>query len=153
MKEVEELLAIVESLRKQYEQFGLRFSLDGKLVGDIGEVLAAQKYGLTLFPGNHPLHDGQENATGRLIQIKSSMNNRSYFPCRHGVPHYYIAIQILPNGEIDEIFNGPGGYIQEHYIEARGLTNNDQYVYTLSGQVLREFNVLIPANEKIQLIE
>jgi len=148
MEEIEQLLAITENLRQQY---GLGFALGGNLVGDLGEVLASEKYGLTLLGNNTPTHDAQEIITGRMIQIKSSMQNRSYFPCRHAVPDYYIAIQILPNGELDEIFNGPGNFIVENYINARGLVNNGQYVYTLSGNILRSLNNQVEVADKIQV--
>jgi hypothetical protein len=43
MQEIKQLLEITQKLRTQYQR---SFSLDGHLVDDIGEVLAAEKYGL-----------------------------------------------------------------------------------------------------------
>ena len=43
---VRELYAIQNRLREAFPD--RRFSLDGKLVGDLGEVIAAERYGLEL---------------------------------------------------------------------------------------------------------
>ena len=91
MKEISDLLKITEELSKKYNR---GFTLDGKLVGDIGEVLAAEKYGLELLPNNTAVHDAKEKDTKRLVQVKSSFNCTSYFPCNH-VPNYFLAIQRL----------------------------------------------------------
>jgi hypothetical protein len=60
MKEINELLVITQKLREKYKKYGRQFTLDGKLVGDIGEVLAAEKYGLDLLGENEPMHDAVE---------------------------------------------------------------------------------------------
>lgn len=148
MEEISQILAITELLRNQY---GRNFTLDGKLVGDIGEVLAAENYGLTLLPENNNTHDGTEDISGRLVQIKSSFSNRSYFPCNtEHIPDYFIAIMINNDGTFVELFNGPGHYIYENYILARGLTANPRrYLYTLSGNILQTLKINVPDNEKI----
>jgi hypothetical protein len=43
MLEIKQLIVIAQKLRAQYQR---SFSLDGRHVGDIGEVLGADKYGL-----------------------------------------------------------------------------------------------------------
>jgi len=144
MKEIKQLLKITNSLRKKY---GKNFTLDGKLVGDIGEVLAKEKYGLKLYAENEPTHDGEEKATGKKVQIKSSFKNNSYFP-HHPIPEYFLSLNILENGELEELFNGPGQYILEHYIIARGLKKQKEY--SLAKSVLHKLNKKVPLNEKIR---
>lgn len=148
MIEITQLLKIVRSLKEQYSR---GFTLDGKLVGDIGEVLSSEKYGLRLLDENAHVHDSKEISTGRLIQIKSSFRNVSYFPCRNS-PDYYLAIQIFEDGSIEELFNGPGQFIIDRYINARGLKAKNRYVYTLSGNILRKLNEDVPDEQKINLI-
>jgi hypothetical protein len=46
-----------------------KFTLDGHLVGSIGEVVAACAFGLTLYPSGTDTHDG-ESEDGRRVQIK-----------------------------------------------------------------------------------
>lgn len=44
---IKELLGIVHSLRDKYPH--KRFTLDGRLVGDLGELIAEEHYKLHLF--------------------------------------------------------------------------------------------------------
>lgn len=151
MQEIRELLKITQKLRTQY---GRSFSLDGKLVGDIGEVLAAEKYGLELLSENAYKHDAKELATGRMIQIKASFKNYSYFP--HGdakLPDYFLSLNILENGKTEELFNGPGHFIVEHYIKARNLKHYKETYYTLSKGVLKALNEEVPEDQKIKVVK
>jgi len=145
MKEIKQLLAITKSLKEQY---GRNFTLDGRLVGDIGEVLVAEKYGLELLPENTPIHDAKEISTGRLVQIKSSFKGYCYFPF-DAVPDYFISVKILPNGDLDELFNGTGQYIVDNYIKARNLKPYKNSYYTLSKGVLKKLNEKILELDKI----
>jgi len=136
MKEIKELLKITNNLKVKYKR---SFTLDGKLVGDIGEVLAAEKYGLTLFDENTHVHDGKEIKSNKLVQVKSSFSNKSYFPCNH-VPDYFLAIKILEDGTIEELFNGKGSFIVANYIIPRNLKAEGKYLHTLSGGILKKIN-------------
>ncbi len=147
MIEIEQLFAITETLKNRY---GRAFTLDGKLVGDIGEVLVAEKYGLTLLDENNNTHDAT-HPDGRNIQIKSSFLNKSYFPTGI-IPDYFIGIKINRDGSIEELFNGKGEFVYQNYIVARGLKNNGQYLYTLSGNILKNLNEMAPIADKIPMI-
>lgn len=148
MKEIKQLLKITRSLKAKYNK---NFTLDGKLVGDIGEVLAAEKYGLKLFGENEPIHDATEITTGRKVQIKSSFKGYSYFPFRD-VPDYFLSLNILENGDLEELFNGTGQYIVDHYIKARNLKPYNKTHYTLSKGILQKLNMQVPINEKIKVV-
>ena len=149
MKEISQLLKITRKLSKKYNR---GFTLDGKLVGDIGEVLAAEKYGLELLSSNARVHDGREKSSNRLVQVKSSFTYASYFPCNH-VPDYFIAIQISEDGTTKELFNGKGSIIKHYYIEARNLTaNKGRYLYSLRGGILETLNRQVPKEDKIKMI-
>lgn len=154
MQEIKQLLEITKQLKEKYKPLGRNFSLDGKLVGDIGEVLAAEKYGLELLSENAYKHDAKELATGRMIQIKASFKNYSYFP--HGadkLPDYFLSINILENGEIEELFNGPGHFIVERYIKARKLNHYKETYYTLSKGFLKALNNEVPKDQKIKVVK
>lgn len=151
MEEIKQLLAITQKLKDKYKHLNKQFSLDGKLVGDIGEVLAAEKYGLKLFEENTQIHDAEELATGRKVQIKSSFKGYSYFPCgKERIPDYFLSIAINEAGEITELFNGPGQFIVGNYIEARKIKPYKNSYYTLSKGVLVKLNKLVDKNDKIQ---
>lgn len=150
MQEIKQLLEITQKLRNQYKR---GFPLDGRLVGDIGEVLAAEKYGLELYSENTAIHDGFEKSSGRKVQIKASFKNYSYFPFGFDkLPDYFLSVNILENGELEELFNGPGHFIMEHYIIKHDLKHYKETFYTLSKGRLRELNKLVPTEEKINKI-
>jgi hypothetical protein len=48
---------------------GRKFTPDGHLVGSIGEVVAAEALGLTLYPASRPCHDAYDSE-GRDVQVK-----------------------------------------------------------------------------------
>lgn len=150
MQEIKQLLEITQKLRNQYKR---GFPLDGRLVGDIGEVLAATKYGIELYPENNAIHDGHELATGRKVQIKASFKNYCYFPFgTDRIPDYFLSINILECGEIEELYNGPGQYLFTNYIELRGLRHYKETFYTLSKGLLRTLNALVSVEEKIKQV-
>jgi hypothetical protein len=150
MKEIKELLTITEKLRNDPKNHGRTFTLDGKLVGDIGEVLAAEKYGLDLLPHNNQVHDAKEKSTERLVQIKSSFKNNFYFPYKH-VPKYYLCINILENGEIEEVYNGTGKFVLDNY--AKNLKHYNETYYTLAKGKLFELNKIVPKRDKIKMVK
>ncbi|MEP2025410.1 hypothetical protein [Reichenbachiella sp.] len=149
MKEIKELLSITQKLRDKYN--GKQFTLDGKLVGDIGEVLAAQKYGLELYGENEPVHDGYEISTGRKVQIKSSFKGNSYFPYKQ-VPEFFLSLIITEDGKLEELFNGPGQFIVDHYIKTNNLKGFRKNYYTLAPGILRKLNTDVPQKEKINIL-
>lgn len=51
------------------------FTIDGRLVGDIGEVIAAIEYDLTLDEVQRPRHDAR-TSDGRHMQIKARAKDR-----------------------------------------------------------------------------
>jgi hypothetical protein len=64
-----------DRLRDHYNVPGLAFSLDGKLVGNIGEAVAAELFGLTLSPGGGTGIDGRA-PDGRTVQVKATGTGR-----------------------------------------------------------------------------
>ena len=131
---VQKLLAIVAELHETYPV--KPFTLDGRLLGDIGEVLVWESYDLELFPGLPARHDAK-CSRGRLVQIKATMKDSLTFPADH-VPDYYLGIQIHSNGAFTEIFNGPGSIAWEA-IKGR------------KGHNVRLHSVKITALQKLQL--
>lgn len=139
MEEIKQMLEITRKLKAKYIHLNKQFCLDGKLVGDIGEVLVAEKYGLKLLNENAPIHDAEELTTGRMVQIKSSSKGYYYFTCgNERVPAYFLCIKIYETGEIEEIFNGPGHFIVDHYILKSKLKAYKNSYYTLSKGRLKK---------------
>ena len=87
------------------------FTVDGRLVGDIGEMLAFRDYEITLYQRLSPKHDG-ETLAGKKVQIKATFKNSLTFK---NIPEYYLGIKLNQNGTYEEIFNGPGQIIARRY--------------------------------------
>lgn len=141
-KAVQDLLEIVQQLRAKYPH--RRFTLDGRLVGDIGEVLAEHGYELQLNEGLSKHHDAM-TADNRNVQIKSTMQKSLTFPADH-VPEYYLGIPILPNGEYREIYNGPARAIANYLKDRKPPKNN---LHNVSFNILRRLNESVDLRERI----
>lgn len=99
---IKELYRIVKRLEDTYP--GRHFTPDGHLVGSLGEVYAAERYGLKLFEASHPVHDA-ETANGKLVQIKATQGSRVAL---NDCPDWLIVLRITNDGEFVEVYNGPG---------------------------------------------
>ena len=86
-------------LEQQYP--GRHFTPDGHMFGSIGEVYAADKYGIQLYKASCPLHDG-ETSDCRKVQIKLTQTDRVSM---HDDPDYLIVLKIDKEGNISEIYN------------------------------------------------
>ena len=65
-----ELYGIINGLQAEYEDYDRHFTLDGHLIGSIGEVYAAKRYGFELLPSSEKAHDAvAPDGTWRLVQI------------------------------------------------------------------------------------
>ena len=66
-KPIAEIFRQVEQLERAYP--GRKFTPDGHLIGSIGEVIAAEAFGLKLLPASAPGPDARDE-NGALVQIK-----------------------------------------------------------------------------------
>ena len=145
---LKELQAIVTRLQQRYQK--KKFTLDGRLVGDLGEVLAESIYEIQLFSGLEKHYDAVAS-NGRMVQIKTTLKESLTFPCDH-IPDYYLGIKILPDGSCQEIFNGPGksvyGLVKNrkstktnlHSIGIKSLLKQNEYVSTKDRIPRRQLN-------------
>lgn len=72
---ITQLVLARNALRDHYGIPGLAFTLDGKLVGDIGEAVSAEIFGLRLTPGGGTGIDGYA-PDGRSVQVKATGTGR-----------------------------------------------------------------------------
>jgi len=94
---------------KHFRASGLRFTLDGKLVGDIAEVLVAEHYEIDLCERRTPGVDGHAR-DGRSVQIKSTISPRAgpAFTPGLGVSDHMIFVWInFPGSQAKVLYNGP----------------------------------------------
>ena len=105
---IQDLFRTVCELEGRYP--GRKFSIDGHLLGSIGELIVAEHYGLTLLPNSSERHDAKDTQ-GRLIQIKATQINKISISSE---PDYLIVIQITPDGSWSEIYNGFGSRVWDN---------------------------------------
>ncbi|HPE99511.1 MAG TPA: hypothetical protein PKY63_02480 [Bacteroidales bacterium] len=150
MHQIKQLYAITQQLREKYAKWNKQFTLDGKLVGDMGEVLAAEKYGLELYDENYEIYDGWETATGRKVQIKASFKGYFQFPYgENKIPEYYLAVIIDEHGVLHEVYNGPGQFVYDNYVVKNNLKPYKNSYYTVSKGKLSSLNDVVPKEDKI----
>jgi hypothetical protein len=130
---MEPIRRIPQLVRALYEVVGeledlfpdRRFTPDGHLVGSIGEVLAAYYYSLYLLPASTEGHDALSE-DGRRVQIKATQVKSIGLRSK---PDHLLVIRILPNGEFEEVYNGPGDFPWE---KAGKMQSNGQRQISLS---------------------
>ena len=134
---IKTIYELVAKLEKQYP--GRHFTPDGHMLGSIGEVYAAERYGLKLYDASHPIHDAIA-ADGREIQIKLTQTDRvALYEC----PDYLIVLKIDRVGIIREVYNGPG---YEPWKLAGAIRKNGQRTISLK----KLMSIVIPNEQRIK---
>ncbi len=120
---IRELCSIVHELEAAYP--GSKFTLDGHLIGSIGEVIAAERYGIKLHPGSAQGHDGVL-PDGRQVQIKTTQGKMIGL---RECPQVLLVLQIMPDGSLEVVYFGEG---QPAWEAAGPLQRNGQRPLSLS---------------------
>lgn len=106
---VKDLWNAQQSLAKHYADTGLKFTLDGRLVGDIAEALALDHFDLKLPPKRTGGIDAITRS-GKTVQVKATGNPKSgpAFTPGKGRAEYllFFAIDFQAN-TASVIYNGP----------------------------------------------
>jgi hypothetical protein len=139
---IKQLLQITQQLHNKYPK--RRFTLDGRLVGDLGEVLAEVEYDIELYDGLQKHHDAKAS-DGRQVQIKATMKDSLTFPVDH-VPDYYLGIKIEHDGTLTEIFNGPGSVASEAVKNRQPTKTN---LHSVHINILKRLNEEVHSRDKI----
>lgn len=139
------LIEQTEKLQELFKETDKKFTLDGRLVGDIGEVLAQVEYDLELYKGLEKIHDAV-TPDNRKVQIKATMKDSLTFPCAESkIPDYYLGVKINKDGTLTEIFNGKGIRIANG-INRKPTSNGLHSIAINSLRILMEN---VPDKEKI----
>jgi len=127
----------------------LNFTLDGNLVGDIGEAVAVEMFGVELTNSRSSEGiDGYLPIGGKSVQVKATGTGRGpAFRATRMKADYLLFFELdfeKCTGEV--VFNGP-----EHYARAK-LPKDFEYQRSLSRTQIREAAKLVPLGEQIPLI-
>ena len=116
-EKLKQLFQIVELLETEYADYNRKFTIDGHLIGSIGEVIAAKAFDLELEKNATPAIDAHtKDGTNRTVQIKATQIDRVSFSGKHkagDVPDQVIVISIDKAGEWTLVYNGPGQLVYE----------------------------------------
>ena len=122
-KLLEDLYAASEELESLFP--GRKFSLDGHLVGSVGEVIAAFMFDLELNPASTQGHDALSK-DGRNVEIKLTQGRS--VAIRHE-PEHLIVLHRPKGGPLTVAFNGNGSVA---WNAAGTMKRNGQRAITLS---------------------
>lgn len=136
---VQRLYELVGELEDAFP--GRPFTLDGHLVGSLGEVLASHYYGLELLPCSTECHDAR-TTDGVLVQVKATQRKAVALQAQ---PNHLLVLLLLRDGTIEEIFNGPGSLAWQHVGKRQ---KNGQC--PISTSKLRRLMNDVPQNQRLQ---
>ena len=140
-EKIRELYKIASELEAMYPR--RKFTLDGHLPGSIGEVYAAEKYGLSLLKTGAEKHDAR-SPDGKMIQIKITQTERVSI---YSEPDYLIVLKMNSDGHIEEVYNGKG---KNPWGSAGKLKKTGQR--SISLRKLAILNETVPPEDLIQSI-
>ena len=120
---VADIYRAVERLQALYPD--RKFTPDGHLVGSIGEVIAAEALGLTLYPASHPGHDAHDGQGGK-VQIKMTAGNSV---AMYAVCDRLVVLKVVSPEEAEVIYDGPG---EPAWSMAGKIAKNGQRVVRLT---------------------
>lgn len=119
------------------------FTIDGRLVGDIGEIIAETFYDVRLDEISQPTHDGV-TSDGKKVQIKATFKNHLTFK---KIPDYYLGLKLNEDGAFEEIYNGPSKKIIEKYGSRKGF---GEELLSFPINDLKEMSKTINGNDRIK---
>ena len=121
-----------------------KFTIDGRLVGDIGEIIASNNYDLVLDDVSQPIHDATISG-GKRVQIKSTFRDQLTFKT---VPEYYLGLKLYADGSFEEIYNGPAQKIVDEFKDRRAGFGKE--LLSFSNDELKKLSSQISSEDKIR---
>ena len=143
MEIVQEIYQLSGRLNSMYP--GRRFTPDGHMVGSIGEVVAAERYGLELLPPSSKIHDATKD--GLHVQIKATQGNRIAISSE---PEHLLVLRIERDGTSETVYNGPGGPVWKQ-VSHKPRPKNGQYQVGLAR--LRGLMVNVPEQRQLREVK
>ena len=140
-KALDNIFKSINDLRKAFPQKA--FTIDGRLVGDLGEVIATLYYDVKLHTVQQPDHDG-ESSDGRKVQIKATFKDSLTF---RTIPDYYLGLKLFPDGRYEEIYNGPGQIIYQRYKDRKGI---GEILLSFPNAELKKLSALVSPTDRIK---
>ena len=146
----DEVRSLLEALYRSSSRLetlfpGRKFTLDGHLVGSIGEVIAAYMFDLDLLRGSNKGHDAKSNL-GRKVEIKLTQGKG--VALRHE-PEHLLVLALSKDEGVRIVFNGPGG---PPWKNAGKMQKNGQRHISLT-KLTKLDHLVLPADRLTQIRE
>ena len=115
----EALKMIFDGIERLQTLYGNRrpFTIDGRLVGDLGEIIAEQEFDITLDEKLRAHHDAVTR-DGRDVQIKATFKDNLTFKTE---PVLYLGLKLYRDGHHEVIYNGPGWVLTKAFGHRKGF--------------------------------
>lgn len=139
----------ISLLRKEFEK--KHFTIDGRLVGDIGEVIAARDFDIILHEKQKPYSDAVTSDGKKEVQIKATFKDNLTFKKskgENGESLLYLGFKLNEDGSYQVIYNGTCDQIVEKFRHRKGFEKD---LLSFSIKSLSELSKKIPENERVQL--
>ena len=142
-------------VNKPEKKHRMTFALDGRLVGDIGELIAGEIFNLDLLGTRSKNVDAiTEDQPAKKVQIKASLGDDS-LSIKYGAD-YFLGIQLRPTGEFRIIYNGPAETVMNYLKMPKasgtnhsGRTNAGTRLEPISLGAWAVLNLDVPAEQRI----
>lgn len=141
----EGLRLIFEGIRHLQDRCGTRhkFTIDGRLVGDIGELVAEREFEIRLDEVSRADHDAVTERTRQKVQIKAGFKDSLTF---RRVPELYVGLRLSEDGSHEVIYNGPGEIIAAKIGHRTGFGDT---LLSIPMRLLRELNETVPPHLRV----
>lgn len=135
-----------KKLIAHYAETGLKFTLDGKLVGDLGEAIALEYFDLETCPRT-PGVDALVRGSGDSVQVKATGRNAGpAFSWGEGVAKFLLFMKIdFEAGTASVLYNGPEAPVRATLPKEWSGTT----VVKLSD--VRALQAQVPRNQRLRL--
>lgn len=126
----------VDQLKTSAGHEFLRFTLDGRLVGDLGEAIAEHLFAIKLHDSQQTGHDGTLDRNGAIESVEIKTRRESTNIWFDSEPDHIIAFR-LDKGDalITLVYAGPGSVLQKIRPNARVAKT----IRTKAGATIRKF--------------
>lgn len=115
-QEIASLVLARNDLRGRFSITGLKFTFDGNLVGDLGEALAAELFGIDLTPARSFEGIDGYAPDGRTVQVKATGTKRGcvFRDVKMHADHLLFFCFDFDALSAKVVYNGPEANIRQH---------------------------------------
>jgi hypothetical protein len=121
--------AVCQAIVELETAYGRRFTIDGHLLGSIGEVVARDELGIALYGMGRKGHDGLCKTRGE-VQIK--ITAKRSIGLRHSCNHLVVLKMDQYGKEAEIVYDGPGAPVWA-LVAHKKVPSNGQFSVSLAA--------------------